>query len=274
MGAALRRAARPTMLKVGLGILGVFLILAVFAPWVAPSDPNSQNLSNSLATPSSEHWFGTDALGRDILSRVVFGARAAILLVIPAVLVALLVALPFGLLSGYRGGWTDRSMSVVAEALLTFPSIVLAIILVAVLGTGSFPLLVALVVTQVPQTFRYVRGFTSQTASAEYVLASRASGSATGFTVSRHILPNIAGPLVVITSLLASEAFLMIAALGFLGIGVQPPTAEWGTMLNEARADFTLHPHVMVFPGLAIATLILAFNILGDALRDKLDVRS
>jgi peptide/nickel transport system permease protein len=193
--------------------------------------------------------------------------------VLPSVLAALAVALPFGLLSGYHGGWVDRVVSTLSDSVLTFPSLVLAIVLVAVLGTGTWPLVVTLVVTQAPQMVRYVRGFTRQVASTQYILASRAAGSRVGAILLHHVLRNILGPILVVLSLFASEALLVIAALGFLGIGVQPPTPEWGTMLSEGRADFVAHPHVMIFPGLAIAVLILGFNLLGDGLRDRLDRR-
>lgn len=266
--------ARPTATVAGAAIVLAFAVLALLAPVLAPADPYSQDLLNTLAGPSAQHWFGTDALGRDVASRIIYGARFEIAIVIPSVLVAMLVALPFGLLSGYLGSWIDRVISTVSESVLTFPALVIAIVLVSVLGTGVLPLAVTLIVTQAPQMIRYIRGFTRQVASTQYILAARASGSRLVPILVRHVLRNIIGPILVILSLFASEALLVIAALGFLGIGIQPPGAEWGTMLSEGRADFTAHPHVMIFPGLAIAVLILGFNILGDGLRDKLDNRN
>jgi ABC-type dipeptide/oligopeptide/nickel transport system permease subunit len=267
------KALRPASLVVGGVIVGGFAVLALLAPWLSPADPSRQSLLDALAGPSGAHVLGTDALGRDLAARIVYGARFEIAIVVPSVLAALVVALPFGLLSGYLGRWVDRVISTVSDAVLTFPSLVIAIVLVAVLGTGTWPLVVTLVVTQAPQMVRYVRGFTRQVAGAPYVLASRASGSRMTATLVRHVLRNIAGPVLVVLSLFASEGLLVIAALGFLGIGVQPPTPEWGTMLSEGRRDFTDHPLVMIFPGLAIALLILGFNLLGDGLRDRLDKR-
>jgi ABC-type dipeptide/oligopeptide/nickel transport system permease subunit len=267
------RALRPAALIVGTVIVAGFAILALLAPWISPADPDKQDLLTALAGPSGAHWLGTDALGRDITARILHGARLEIGIVVPSVLAALIVALPFGLLSGYHGRWIDRVISTVSDSVLTFPSLVIAIVLVAVLGTGRWPMVITLIVTQAPQMVRYIRGFTRQIASRPYILASRASGSRAGSILVRHVLRNILGSILVILSLFASEALLVIAALGFLGIGVQPPTPEWGTMLSEGRADFAGHPHVMIFPGLAIAVLILGFNLLGDGLRDRLDQR-
>jgi peptide/nickel transport system permease protein len=246
-------AARPTAAAVGAVIVTAFGALALLAPLLAPADPNEQDLLAALAGPSARHWLGTDALGRDILSRIVYGAQFEMAIVLPSVLLAAALALPFGLMSGYLGKWADRIISTLSDSLLTFP---------------------ALIVTQAPQMVRYLRGFTRQVASSQYILAARAAGSRLPTIIGRHVLRNIIGPMLVILSLFASEALLVIAALGFLGIGVQPPTPEWGTMLSEGRADFIANPHVMIFPGLAIAVLILGFNLLGDGLRDRLDNRN
>jgi peptide/nickel transport system permease protein len=267
------RLSPPTALVVGAVIVAVFALLALLAPWISPTDPNKQNLLSALAGPSGQHWLGTDALGRDLASRIIHGARFDLAIVVPSVLGAFALALPFGLLSGYHGRLTDRVISTVSDSVLTFPSLVIAIVLVAVLGPGTWPLMVTLVVTQAPQMVRYIRGFTRQVAGAQYVLASRASGSSVVSILVQHVLRNVLGSILVVLSLFASEALLVIAALGFLGVGVQPPTPEWGTMLSEGRADFIEHPHVMIFPGLAIAVLILGFNLLGDGLRDRLDQR-
>ena len=267
-------AARPTAAAVGAVIVTAFGALALLAPLLAPADPNEQDLLAALAGPSARHWLGTDALGRDILSRIVYGAQFEMAIVLPSVLLAAALALPFGLMSGYLGKWADRIISTLSDSLLTFPALVIAIVLVSVLGTGVLPLAVTLIVTQAPQMVRYLRGFTRQVASSQYILAARAAGSRLPTIIGRHVLRNIIGPMLVILSLFASEALLVIAALGFLGIGVQPPTPEWGTMLSEGRADFIANPHVMIFPGLAIAVLILGFNLLGDGLRDRLDNRN
>lgn len=261
-------------LVTGTVIFVAFLLTAVFAPLLSPYTSTAQDLLLALQPPSRAHPLGTDVLGRDILSRIIYGARFETIVVIPSVSVAILLALPAGLVAGYRGGWVDRVITSISDSVLTFPAMVLAIVLVAVLGSGFVPLVLTIVATQTPQMIRYVRGFTRAVASADYITASRASGSGLLAILGRHVLPNILGPTMVILSLFASEALLIIAALGFLGIGVQPPAPEWGTMLSEGRADFQSSPHVMIFPGLVIAVLILGFNLLGDGLRDALDKRN
>ena len=274
-GKQIKRSTHTRLgLATGLGIIVFFVLLAILAPLIAPYSATTQDLLAALQPPSPAHLFGTDSLGLDILSRIMFGASFEMIVVIPAVTASILLALPTGLLAGYRGGWVDRLISSISDSVLTFPAMVLAIVLVAVLGSGILPLMLAIVVTQTPQMVRYIRGFTSQVRSADYIVASRASGSRQLVVLVRHVLPNILGPIMVILSLFASEALLIIAALGFLGIGVQPPAPEWGTMLSEGRSDFQAAPHVMVFPGLVIALLILGFNLLGDGLRDVLDKRN
>lgn len=262
---------RPLGLIIGIVLIGLVGLMGLFAPWLAPTGPFVQDLLDTLGAPSTAHPLGTDGLGRDIASRIMYGANYELKIVLPAVVAALLIALPFGLLAGYRGRWVDRVISIISDSVLTFPSLVIAIVLVGVLGSGFWPLVLTLTVTQAPQMVRYIRGFTLQVSSTQYILASRAAGSTTVAIFRLHVLRNIIGPVAVITSLLASEALLLIAALGFLGIGVQPPNPEWGTMLSDGRTDFTQHPGVMIFPGLAIALLIMGFNLVGDGLRDRLD---
>lgn len=273
-GRLMRKIHLRASLGIGIGIVLFFMLVSIFASLISPYDPTAQNLLATLQTPSLTHLFGTDALGRDILSRVIHGTSFELIVVLPAVTTGILLALPAGLLAGYRGGWIDRIVSWISDSVLTFPAMVLAIVLVAVLGSGFFTLILAIVATQAPQMVRYIRGFTVQVRSADYVMAARASGSKASSILIRHVLPNILGPIMVILSLFASEALLIIAALGFLGIGAQPPAPEWGTMLSEGRIDFLAAPHVMLFPGIAIALLILGFNLLGDGLRDFLDKRS
>lgn len=269
-----RRRAWPPGLSIGIAIVMIIALLALLAPLIAPADPNAQNLGATLAKPGTRHLLGTDALGRDILSRVFHGARFELGLVLPPLIISLLIAVPLGMAAGYVGTWVDRIISSISDTLLTIPSLVAAIVLVALLGNGTLPLMVTLVVTQLPAMVRYVRGFAKQIASSQYVLAARSSGSSLPVILRLHILRNISGSVLVIASLFASEAVLVIAALGFLGVGVQPPAAEWGTMLSEGRIDFIAAPHVMVAPGAAIAILILGFNLLGDGLRDHLDTRA
>jgi len=268
-----RRAPWPLGLVVGGGIVAIVVLVAILAPLIAPADPNAQDLTGILLPPGPGHLLGTDSLGRDIASRIIHGARFELGLVLPPLLVTVLVALPLGMAAGYVGRWVDKVVSAISDTLLTFPSLVAAIVLVALLGNGTVPLMVTLVVTQLPAMVRYVRGFAKQVSSSQYVLAARSSGSSTPTILRVHVLGNILGQVLVIASLFASEAILVIAALGFLGVGVQPPNAEWGTMLSEGRIDFMNAPHVMIAPGAAIALLILGFNLLGDGLRDRLDTR-
>jgi peptide/nickel transport system permease protein len=263
-----------TNLLIGSIIVFFFAFLAIFAKLIPTKDPNNQDLANTLQGPSASHLFGTDALGRDVLSRVINGSAIELQVVVPAVLISLLISLPAGMIAGYLGGWFDRFIGWISDSILTFPAMVLAIVFVAIFGSGIPTLILAIFTTQAPQMIRYVRGFTNQVKNADYVLASRSSGSSLWTVLIKHIVPNILGPIMVIASLFASEALLIIAALGFLGIGVQPPAPEWGTMLSEGRVDFLYAPHVMLFPGAAIALLILGFNLLGDGLRDYLDKRN
>jgi peptide/nickel transport system permease protein len=263
-----------TNLLIGSIIVSFFAFLAIFAKLIPIKDPNNQDLANTLRGPSGSNLFGTDALGRDVLSRVINGSAIELQVVVPAVLISLLISLPAGMIAGYLGGWFDRFIGWISDSILTFPAMVLAIVFVAIFGSGIPTLILAIITTQAPQMIRYVRGFTNQVKNADYVMASRSSGSGLWTVLIKHIVPNILGPIMVIASLFASEAILIIAALGFLGIGVQPPAPEWGTMLSEGRVDFLYAPHVMLFPGAAIALLILGFNLLGDGLRDYLDKRN
>jgi peptide/nickel transport system permease protein len=261
-------------LRIGSAIVSFFAFLAIFADLIPTKDPNNQDLANTLRGPSSSHLFGTDALGRDVLSRIIHGSAIELQVVLPAVLISLLIALPAGMIAGYLGGWFDRLIGWLSDSILTFPAMVLAIVFVAIFGSGIPTLILAIITIQAPQMIRYVRGFTNQVKNADYVMASRSSGSGLVTVLVKHIVPNILGPIMVIASLFASEALLIIAALGFLGIGLQPPAPEWGTMLSEGRVDFLYAPHVMLFPGAAIALIILGFNLLGDGLRDYLDKRN
>lgn len=258
-------------LVVGLVMLFLFIVTALLAPWIAPYHPDEQNLMNALQTPSTGNLLGTDELGRDILSRVIYAGRTDLYIAIASVTFAYLLALPFGLSAGYFGGRIDRVISTISESVLVFPSIVLSIIIVSIIGSGTTGLIITIMILQIPQLIRYLRGFSYQIRDMEYIQAAKAAGSRHIYILTRHVLRNTMGPSMVIISLLASEAVLVVAALGFLGLGVQPPTAEWGTMLSRSRNYFLEYPHLMLFPGIAIALLILSFNLLGDGLRDYLD---
>lgn len=267
----LKPVLKESTLSVGVVIIVIFLFAGIFAPWLTQYSPEDQDLSSALQPPSWRHWFGTDELGRDIFSRVLHASRIDLMISVGGVILAFLLALPFGLAAGYYGGRIDRWISTVSESILTFPSIVLAIIIVSMIGTGKTGLIITIMITQAPQIVRYLRGFVFQIREMEYIMAAKAAGSRTSYIMVRHVLRNIMGSCTVILSLLASEAVLVAAALGFLGLGVQPPDPEWGTMLSRSRSYFMETPHLMFFPGLAIAMLILGFNLLGDGLRDYLD---
>lgn len=256
-------------LAIGFVILLIYALLALLVPVIFKQIP--ENLGNILKPPSGNHWFGTDELGRDLFARVLTGIRIDFLIAIGGVGLAYLAALPFGLCAGYFGGKVDRVISVAAESMLTFPSTVLAIFIVTIFGSSVSGLMLTITVTQAPQIVRYVRGFVMQIRSMEYIEAANAVGSKLSFILSRHVLRNTIGNTAVVLSLLASEAVLVASALGFLGLGVQPPTPELGTMLSRGRTYFVMAPHLMIFPGLFIALLILGFNLVGDGLRDKID---
>lgn len=274
-GGLLRWVRRlPPALIGGALIVLIVALVAILAPVLSPYSPTEQDLLMALQPPSLEHLFGTDALGRDIFTRVVFGARYEFSVIIPTVLLVTLIGVPIGMLAAYRGGSVERAISLVSDSVLAFPAMVLAIVLVAVVGNGYLSIVLTVALTQIPQMVRYSRGFSAVAVGADFMTASRASGTPAVRSVIKHVVPNITGSVVVVASLFASEVLLIIAALGFLGIGAQPPSPEWGTMLSEGRQDFMYSPQVMVFPGMAIAVMIMGFNLLGDGLRDLVDTRN
>lgn len=214
---------------------------------------------------------GTDELGRDILSRILHGVSRTILIPLVGVAVGASVGMALGLVSGYRGGWVDQILMSVTDLVLTFPSMILAVAIVAVIGVGERALVLAVAAGALPGPARIARGATMAVKNMEYFEACRALGVSDRRVLARHVLPNVASPLIVQVTLELSQAVLLSAALGFLGLGVQPPAPEWGTMLSQARPFVYLAPHLMVFPGLAISLLIFGLNLAGDALRDRLD---
>lgn len=261
-------------LCIGAVLLLFFVIIAIFAPQIAPYTIDEGVLGEALMPPSSKHILGTDQIGRDLFSRIIYGSRTSLSVALLGVSLSYLIAFPFGLMAGFLGKKVDRIISYISESILTFPSIVLAIFIVTLVGGGKKGLIITLIITQTPQFIRYVRGLVLQIKNQEFIDASRAIGSGNASIMFRHILRNTIGPTSVIFSLLASEAVLVVAALGFLGLGVTPPEPEWGTMLSTSRDFFFDYPHLMIYPGLSIALLILAFNLLGDGLRDYFDAKS
>ncbi|MDR5682738.1 MAG: ABC transporter permease [Armatimonadota bacterium] len=268
-----RRLRRNRGAVLGLWILGLFATCGMFAPLIAPYDPYFSDLEASLAGPSPRHWLGTDELGRDILSRIIFGARLSMVIGAISVAIGVVIGTPIGLFSGYLGGWFDLFWQRLMDIMLAFPGVILAIVLVTILGVGLVNVMIAVGIVSVPVYARLVRGQVLGLKEQEFVDAARALGAGDGRIVFRHILPNTMAVLIVQTTLQVATAILSAAALGFLGLGVQQPTAEWGAMLSTARQYIQLAPHTLVFPGLAIMLTVLGFNLLGDGLRDALDPR-
>jgi peptide/nickel transport system permease protein len=259
----------------GVVLVVIFVILALFAPWIAPQDPASINLPSRLDTPSHAHWFGTDELGRDILSRIVYGARISMLVGSCVVLASLALGLIIGSIAGYYGGGVDRFVNIVLmNAFLSFPGILLAIAFVAFRGPGIFNLVLALSLGGWVGYARLVRGQVLAAREREFVEAARALGGSDLRIIVRHILPNIIQPVVVQAAIGMAGAILAEATMSFLGLGVPPPTASWGAMLNDGRAHLFDAPHLVLFPALAVMLAVLSFNFIGDALRDYLDPRS
>jgi peptide/nickel transport system permease protein len=259
------------MTRVGAAIVLVAVVAALLAPWVVPYDPASQQLPLRLERPSVHHPFGLDELGRDIFSRVLAGARISLLVGITVVGISTLVGVFLGAIAGYFGGWIDDLISRGVDVLLAFPGILLAIALVAVLGPSLTNVVLALSVIGWVGYARLVRGQVLRAREFEFVQAARALGASTARILVRHILPTAMPAVMVQASLGMAGAILAEAALSFLGLGVQPPTPSWGTMLNGGRLHLLDAPHLTIFPGAAIAVLVLGFNFLGDGLRDAID---
>jgi peptide/nickel transport system permease protein len=266
---------RNRLAAAGLVLVTVFVIFAIFAPWIAPQSPSDINLPSRLQPPSAAHWFGTDELGRDILSRVIYGARISMLVGASVVAGSLLLGLILGSIAGFYGGITDRFFSVIVmNAFLSFPGILLAIAFVAFLGPGILNLILALCIGGWVGYARLVRAQVLAVKEKEFVEAARALGASDWRIVTRHILPNIIQPVIVQAAIGMAGAVLAEATMSFLGLGVPPPTASWGTMLNDGRAHLFDAPHLVLFPAAAVMLAVLSFNFIGDALRDYMDPRS
>jgi peptide/nickel transport system permease protein len=272
MGTASRR---NPLAAIGLVLAVVFVVFAIFASWIAPQDPVFIDLAARLQTPSQAHWFGTDELGRDILSRIVYGARISMLVGSCVVAASLVIGLIIGSLAGYYGGGIDRFVNIILmNAFMSFPGILLAIAFVAFRGPGIFNLIFALSLGGWVGYARLVRGQVLAAREREFVEAARALGASDLRIVVRHILPNIIQPVIVQAAIGMAGAILAEATMSFLGLGVPPPTASWGTMLNDGRSHLFDAPHLVLFPALAVMLAVLSFNFIGDALRDYLDPRS
>ncbi len=271
--AVLRQFRRSRAAVVGLVLIGAFLLTAALAPWLAPYDPTAFQLGQQLRPPSALNLLGTDELGRDILSRLLWGARITLLITMGAVAVALVGGTLLGILAGFRGGWSDTLIMRVMDILLAMPGFLLAIAIIAALGVGTFNVILAVGIFSIPTFARVARGSTLAVKQQDYVLAARALGTPDGGIMWRHVLPNVAPPLLVQTTLRLATAILTASGLSFLGLGPQPPTPEWGAMLSTGRNYITSAPQLATIPGLAILLVTVGFNLLGDGLRDALDPR-
>jgi peptide/nickel transport system permease protein len=270
---ALRRLMRRRGAMVGLAVLVTFVLLALAAPWVAPYDPIAQSWLTVRKAPSALHWFGTDEVGRDVLTRVVFGARASLMAGVISIAIALTVGVPLGLVAGYLGGFIDALISRITDAMLACPFLILAIALAAFLGPSLGNAMIAIGITATPIFVRLTRGQVMAVKVEDYVEAARAVGNPRWRVALVHILPNILPALLVQATLSIAAAIIAEAALSFLGLGQQPPAPSWGSMLNAAQRFLVNAPWMAIWPGLAIFVTVLSFNLLGDGLRDALDPR-
>jgi peptide/nickel transport system permease protein len=270
---ALRRLFRNKLAIIGMVILGLFVFCALFAPWIAPYDPIAQDVTRRREPPSWEHPFGMDEVGRDLLSRVIYGARVSLYVGVASVSLAIIAGTLIGAVSGYAGGWIDNVVMRIMDIMLAFPSLLLAIAIVAILGPGLLNMLYAIAFVSIPAYARIVRASVLAAKEMDYTLAARAIGCSSSRILFRHIMPNCLTPIIVQGTLGIATAILDAAGLSFLGLGAQPPTPEWGAMLGQGRGSVFTAPHVVIFPGLAIMLSVLGFNLLGDGLRDALDPR-
>ena len=273
---ALRQFLRTSGLgRWGLAVTTLLVLIAVTAPWIAPSNPSAQSLPERLLPPSSHHWMGTDELGRDVLSRTIYGARVSLLVGVFVVLGSGIVGMTLGSLSGYFGGITDRVINIILiNSFLSFPGILLAIAFAAFLGPGLSKVILALVITGWAGYARLARAQVLKVRELEFVLAARSLGASHARILLRHLLPNTLQPVLIQATIGMAGAILAESTLSFLGLGVVAPRASWGAMLNDARNHLFDAPHLVIFPALGIMAAVLAFNLLGDALRDWLDPRT
>lgn len=268
---ALRSLVRNNTAKLGLAIILLNIFIAIFAPVLTSYDAERANLSEILLPPSRTHPLGTDELGRDILTRIAYGSRISLTLGTISIGIALLGGLSLGVVGAYFGGWLDLVIMRFIDVILAFPPLLLAIVIVSILGPGIRNAMIAVGIALLPVYARLVRAEVLSNKAREFVVAARAVGAGDARIMVRHILPNSIAPIIVQSTLNVATAILSAAALGYLGLGAQPPTPEWGTMLTKGRLYLQVAPHVTTFPGLAIVITVLGFNLFGDGLRDALD---
>jgi peptide/nickel transport system permease protein len=268
-----RSLARNRAAQAGVAIFLVTLACAIFAPVIAPYDPIIQNTSVRLQGPSIQHWMGTDDFGRDLFSRVIYGARTSVVTGVVATGIGLLIGTFLGLAGGFYGGRVDRAVSALSDIMLSFPYILLAILIVAIIGPGLVNVMLAVGISRVPIFTRLVRSAVLGVKTNEYVVAATSVGASNVRIIAKHVFPNIAAALIVQASSTMAEAIVTASALNFLGLGVQPPTPDWGAMVSEGRRFIFDRAYIPLFPGLAITALVLSLNLIGDWLRDVLDPR-
>lgn len=273
LGGLLQRLKGSRFALLGGIVVVVVVLAAIFAPVIAPHDPVKQDIMSLLQGPTRDHWLGTDEIGRDTLSRIIYGSRASLMVGVIAVSISLFTGSALGLVAGYGRGLTDTVIMQIMDGLLAFPALVLALAITAMLGPSLNNAMIAIGVTGIPAFARLVRGQVLALRDLDYVQAARALGASHNRIVIKHILPNTMAPIIVQTSIAIPAAILAEAGLSFLGLGIQPPTPSWGAMLNTARGYIQMTPWLAIVPGAAIFMTVLAFNFLGDALRDTLDPR-
>jgi peptide/nickel transport system permease protein len=272
-GRALQNLLERPSAVIGLAIILLFALMAIFAPYVAPYDPIATSWSLVRKAPSSAHWFGTDDLGRDIMSRIIFGTRASLLAGVISISIAISIGVPLGLLAGYRGGFIDALISRITDAMLACPALILAIALAAFLGPSLTNAMIAIGITATPIFIRLTRGQAINVKVENYIEAAEAIGNSSVRIALRHVLPNVIPALLVQITLSIAAAIIAEAALSFLGLGQQPPAPSWGSMLNSAQRFLVSAPWMAFWPGLSIFLIVMSFNLLGDGLRDALDPR-
>ncbi|HDS1737068.1 nickel ABC transporter permease subunit NikC [Pseudomonas sp. BP8] len=258
-------------LLLGSVLVGLLVLLALFGQWLAPHDPDLVDLGQRLLAPNASHWLGTDHLGRDLLSRLIVGTRLSLGSVMLTLALVLALGLLIGGVAGFVGGKLDLLLMRLCDMFMTFPTLVLAFFFVTLLGTGLSNVILAIALSHWAWYARMVRGLVIAQRGREYLLASRLAGASRWSRLRQHVLPNIAGPLLVLATMDIGHMMLHVSGLSFLGLGVTPPTAEWGVMINDAKEFIWTHPQLLLLPGLMIFFSVMAFNLLGDALRDRLD---
>lgn len=267
----MRRMSKNKMAMGGLFIILALVILAVLSPWIMPYPYEEMDFTNMYATPSADHWFGCDDLGRDIFSRLLYGARASLSLGIIATIISTLIGIAIGAVVGYFGGMVDNVVMRILDIIQAIPGMLLAIAIAAALGTGFVNTILALSIGGIPMTVRLLRGSIMSIRNQEYIEAAEKMNCSKLRTILVHILPNSISPVIVSFTMGVGNTIMQAASLSYIGLGVQPPTPEWGAMLSAGKGVITRYPHVCLFPGLCIMIVVLAFNMLGDGLRDAMD---